>query len=805
MEFRRVWALRGPNFWANFPVLEAELDLGPYKDQSSDEMPGFNDRLKSWLPSLVEHRCSVGERGGFFQRLERGTYLAHILEHVALELQTLAGSDCGYGRARELDEEGVYRVALQYEEEALGRECLETGRRLCLAAVHDRPFDVAAELKSLRSLSYDVRLGPSTAAIVRAAKARSIPIRRLNRESLVQLGHGAQARRICTAESDRTAAIAEAIAQDKELTRELLRAVSVPVPMGRPVADAEDAWQAAVALGLPVVVKPQYGNHGRGVATNLASREQVLKAYAAAREESRYIMVEQFIEGLDHRLLVIGNRLVAAAIRQPAHVVGDGRSSVAQLVEDVNRDPRRSDGHSTVLSFIKLDTIGLEVLAEQGYSPDSIPPAGATVLIRRNGNLSTGGTATDVTDRVHPEVAARAVEAARVIGLDIAGVDVVALDISRPLEEQRGGIVEVNAGPGLRMHIEPTAGRPRPVGESIVEMLFPIGATGRIPLVGVSGHRGTVTACQWIERLLQRRLDGAASTGAASTGAASTGGPSTGGGSTGTGGRGGVGRVDATGAYASGRKLAGTDSSEWTRTRNLLLNPQVAAAVLEAGVPGIVREGFGADRLQIGVVTHCGSLDGRDLCGLGSEEKYVRTLRTVVDVVLPDGHAVLNADDPAVAAMAEKCKGGVIYFTREPDSPLVAEHLARGGRVVARRGGSLVFAAGGPATGTLGAEHGVSTRGMEDAGPWPAAALAAAVHASGGMICESAAERGGAESTAAQDDAAEAACDALLAAAATGWALGLEPAIVRQVVEEAGAAAPECGPLSDSRLSFANS
>ena len=794
MEFRRIWALRGPNYWANFPVLEAELDLGPYKDQSSDEMPGFNDRLKAWLPSLVEHRCSVGERGGFFQRLERGTYLAHILEHVALELQTLAGSDCGYGRARELDEEGVYRVALQFEEEALGRECLETGRRLCLAAVHDRPFDVASELKSLRSLSYDVRLGPSTMAIVRAAKARGIPMRRLNRESLVQLGHGAQARRICTAESDRTAAIAEAIAQDKELTRELLRAVAVPVPMGRPVTDAEDAWQAATQLGLPVVVKPQYGNHGRGVATNLGSREQVLKAYATAREESRYVMVEQFIEGLDHRLLVIGNRLIAAAIRQPAHVVGDGRSTIAQLVDEVNQDPRRSDGHSTVLSFIKLDTIGMEVLAEQGYSPDSIPPIGATVLIRRNGNLSTGGTATDVTDRVHPEVAARAVEAARVVGLDIAGVDVVAVDISRPLEEQRGGIVEVNAGPGLRMHIEPTAGRPRPVGESIVEMLFPAGANGRIPLVGISGHRGTLAAGRWIERLLARRLGGSAGgLSSASSGAGSV-----------------VGRVDATGAFAGGRKVAGNDSSEWTRTRNLLLDPQVAAAVLEAGVPGIAREGFGVDRLHLGVVTWCGALEGRDLCGLGSDEKYVRALRTVVDVVLPDGFAVLNADDPPVAAMAEKCKGGVIYFSREPDSPVVAEHLARGGRVVARRGGSLVFLACGSATGgsatgssatggsafgdasavgvsgTAGSRASTTMPGLagvtiEESGPWPAAAVAAVAALSG-----IATPPANGEAAAALDHAAEEACDALLAAAAAGWALGLEPAIVRQVLEEVG-------------------
>ncbi|MFO0817678.1 MAG: cyanophycin synthetase [Pirellulales bacterium] len=710
MEFRRVWALRGPNYWANFPVLEAEVDLGDYKDHSSEEIPGFNDRLKSWLPSLIEHRCSVGERGGFFQRLERGTYLAHILEHVSLELQTLAGSNCGFGRARELEEEGVYRVALQYEEEALGRACLETGRRLCLAAVHDSAFDIVHELNELKELAYDVRLGPSTGAIVRAAKARGIPIRRLNRESLVQLGYGARARRICTAESDRTAAIAETIAQDKELTRELLRAVAVPVPLGRPVVDAEDAWNAALELGLPVVVKPRYGNHGRGVATNLTTREQVTKAYATARDESRHIMVEQFIEGLDHRLLVIGDRLIAAAIRQPAQVVGDGKSTISQLVDEVNRDPRRSDGHSTVLSFIKLDAIGLEVLAEQGYSPESIPPAGATVLIRRNGNLSTGGTASDVTDRVHPEVAARAVEAARVIGLDIAGVDVVATDISRPLEEQRGGVVEVNAGPGLRMHIEPTSGLPRPVGESIIDLLFPPGADGRIPLVGVSGHRGVPQAARWISHIL------------AALGHR-------------------VGRVGEEGIVVGNRRQRDARDSEWTRTRDLLLNPEVTAAVFEAAVAGIVREGFGADRLQVGVVTWCGPLADRDLCGLESAEKYVRALRTVIDVVLPSGTAVLNADDPEVAAMAEKCKGSVLFIARDGASSTVAKHRGRGGRVVMEHSGSILLAEGDD---------------TQDLGPWRDV-LPSESHGDAGAL------------------------DGLLAAIGAGWALGASPDTLREL------------------------
>lgn len=696
MEFRRIRALNGPNYWANFPVLEAEVDLGPYKDRSSDELPGFNERLKSWLPSLIEHRCSVGERGGFFQRLERGTYLAHILEHVALELQTLAGSVVGFGRARELEEEGVYRVALQFEEEPLGRASLDAGRRLCMAAVLDEPFDVAAELERLQKLARQVRLGPSTFAIVKAAKARGIPVRRLNDESLVQLGHGARARRICTAESDRTSAIAEAVAQDKDLTRRLLRAVGVPVPEGRPVTDAEDAWQAALELGPPVVVKPQFGNHGRGVATNLVTREQVLKAYAAAREESRYLMVEQFIEGVDHRLLVIGGRLIAAAIRQPAHVVGDGRSSVRELVDEVNRDPRRSDGHSTVLSFIKLDAIGLEVLAEQGLDPDSVPAAGRTVLIRRNGNLSTGGTATDVTDLVHPEVAAQAIDAARVIGLDIAGVDIVARDVGRPLGEQRAAVVEVNAGPGLRMHIEPTDGSPRPVGEAIVELVYPPGETGRIPLAGVTGVNGRAIAVELLAHL------------AAADGTQ-------------------VGWTDERGVGLGPRRLQHPPASDGELARSLLLNPAVELAVCHVAPSSVIGEGLGYDRATVGVVTDLGPPEELDLAGLDSVEKYVRSVRSVIDVVLPHGCAVVNADDPLVADLAAGCRGSTLLFSRSGDSETLSRHRAAGGRVVCLRDDLLVLADSAGET-SLGSAVELFGRSFAEL-PWSLDGLLAAVGA----------------------------------------------------------------------------
>jgi cyanophycin synthetase len=663
MDFRRIWTLNGPNYWANFPVLEVLVDLGDLRDRSSELIPGFNDRLRSWLPTLVEHRCSVGERGGFFQRLERGTYMAHILEHVTLELQALAGSSCGYGRARELEEDGVYRVAIQFEEEPLARACLETGRQLILAAVHDAPFDVAAEIVRLKEMAYDVRLGPSTFAIVKAAKARGIPFRRLNRHSLVQLGIGAKARRICTAETDRTSAIAEAVAQDKELTRLLLKSAGVPVPDGRTVASADEAWEAAQALGLPVVVKPQFGNHGRGVQTDLRTREQVAKAYETARAESEYLMVEQFIEGIDHRVLVVGDRMIAAAIRHPAHVIGDGTSTITQLVAEVNRDPRRSDGHSTVLSLIKLDPIGLEVLVEQGFTPDSVLPQGRVALIRRNGNLSTGGTSTDVTDRVHPEVAARAVEAAKIVGLDIAGVDIVAVDIRRSLEEQRGAIVEVNAGPGLRMHIEPTEGEPRPVGDAIVEMLFPRGETGRIPLVAISGTRGRNTTSRLVAHLLRatNRI---------------------------------VGLVTTHRVMVGDRCSDLPGQSESAAARCLLLNPIVEAAVFAVGAETIGREGLGFDRCDVAIVTDLGPVETLPMFGLETLENRVRLDRSVVDVVLPQGAAVLNADDPLVVEMAPACKGSVIFVSRDPQSPLLAAHRERAGRCVFVRDGAIVLASG---------------------------------------------------------------------------------------------------------------
>ncbi|MDX1948496.1 MAG: cyanophycin synthetase [Pirellulaceae bacterium] len=663
MKINKVLALRGPNIWANFPCLEVWCDLEELKELSSELIPGFNERLMSWLPTMIEHRCSVGERGGFFQRLHRGTYMAHILEHVTLELQTLAGSNVGFGRARETNTDGIYKVAIEFIDETLARAAVDTGFRLIQAAVSGEAFDIAAEIERLRAIKHEVSLGPSTAAIVNAAQARGIPHWRMNTGSLVALGFGAKQRRILTAETDRTSAIAESIAQDKQLTRTLLRGVGVPAPEGEPVSSGEQAWEAAEEIGVPVVVKPRFGNHGRGVTTNLTTREGVLAAYENARREEEDIVVEKFAVGHDHRLLVIGNKLVAAARRDPPQVRGDGWRTIRELVDEINRDPRRSDGHATMLSLIKLDPIAIRVLAEQGYSPESILPAGQIAVIRRNANLSTGGTATDVTDEVHPTIVEQAIDAARVIGLDIAGIDVICQDIRRPLAEQGGIVCEVNAGPGLRMHLEPSEGRPRPVGEAIIDMMFAPGENGRIPVVAVTGVNGKTTTTRLVAHILA--VNGKT-----------------------------VGMTCTDGIYIGSKRIDSGDCSGPKSARNVLNNPQVEAAVLETARGGILREGLAFDRCDIAVVTNIGEGDHLGLNDIDTLEKLAKVKRCIVDVVAPTGAAVLNAADPLVAEMAGKCPGQVVFFDRNHENPLLAKRRAEGGRAVFARDGFLVVADG---------------------------------------------------------------------------------------------------------------
>lgn len=661
IEFTNMVMLRGPNIWAYRPVIEAWVNIGALEDFPSNLIPGFSERLTAWLPTLIEHRCSIGERGGFLQRLQQGTWAGHILEHVTLELQSLAGMPGGLGRARETSTRGVYKVIVRAWHEPVTRAALFLARDLVMAAIEDRLFDVEAAVEKLRVMVEDLRLGPSTACIVEAADDRGIPTIRLSEANLVQLGYGANQRRIWTAETDRTSAIAESVSRNKDLTKSLLQACGVPVPEGVLVTSVNEAWEAALEIGLPVVIKPCDGNHGRGVFTNLMTRQEIETAYAVAIDEGSGVVVERFIRGDEHRILVVGGRMIAAARGDAATVVGDGVSTIRELIQlQLNSDPRRGSDEDHPLNRISLDSAALLELTRQGLAADSTPTAGTPVLIQRNGNVSI-----DVTDEVHPSVAAAVELAARVVGLDIAGVDLVADNISAPLEGQRGAIVEVNAGPGLLMHLKPAAGQPRPVGQAIVDHLFPQGEQGYIPVVGITGSKGKTSVARIVASLLQ--LNGQY-----------------------------TGLACSDGLYFGRRHAQKTDGANWEAGHRVLMNRAVHAAVIENGSRSILTDGLAYERCQIGVVTNIDETDLLPELYIDDADQLIKVFRTQVDIILPDGAAVLNADDALVADLAPLCDGEVIFFSLNADVSVLAEHRTAGGRAVFLRDAQIVLSVGWP-------------------------------------------------------------------------------------------------------------
>jgi cyanophycin synthetase len=616
-------------------------------------MAGFEARLRALFPAIgVLH-----PEGG-----SGDVSLAHVLQMAALALQAQAGCPVTFARTTATTDPGVYQVVVEYSEEAVGRQAFEDAQRLINAALGQGEFDAEAAIANLRELDEDERLGPSTGSIVDAAVARDIPFRRLTRGSLVQFGWGSKQRRIQAAEIDSTSAVAESIGQDKDLTKRLLHAAGVPVPLGQPVDTVEEAWEVALKVGLPVVVKPQDGNQGKGVTVNITDRTQLEEAYRNAADYGT-VMVERFLPGHDFRLLVVGDQLVAAARREPPQVLGDGQHTVRELVELVNLDPRRGEGHATSLTKIRLDDIAVARLAMQDLTPDSVPSKGQRVILRNNANLSTGGTATDVTDDVHPEVAARAIAAAQMVGLHICGVDMVAETVLRPLEEQGGGFVEVNAAPGLRMHLAPSYGKPRNVGQAMVDRLYTHGDDGRIPVVAVTGTNGKTTTARLIAHLF-----------------------------TAQGLR--VGMTNTDGVYVNGRQIDSGDCSGPKSARNVLLHPEVDAAVFETARGGILREGLGFDRCQVAVVTNIGAGDHLGLNYITTVEDLAVLKRVIVQNVATTGYAVLNATDPIVAAMASACPGKIIYFASDRHHPVMATHRAQGHRTVYVDGDSIVAAEG---------------------------------------------------------------------------------------------------------------
>jgi cyanophycin synthetase len=658
VQVRSVRALRGPNLYAYIPALHIVMDIGPYDELPSSIFPGFTERLITWLPGLEQHECSVGRPGGFIERLHRGTYLAHITEHVTLELQGMMGFNVSYGRARGTGERGVYNVIIAYGEEEAGRAAFDTALRLTLAAMHDQPFDLEYEINRLNDIADEYRLGPSTGAIVKAAKKRNIPVLRLTPTgSLVQLGYGVYQRRIQASETSHTSAIAVEMCQEKTLTNRMLSTVGVPVPDGRVVFSEDDAWLTAQDIGLPVVIKPEDGNQGKGVSVNLNTEEEVRRAYGLALEvRGGNVLVEQFIQGHDYRLLVINGKLVAAARREPAQVVGDGTHTVKELVDIVNRDPRRRPGHSSALTRINLDESAKLVLSQHGLTETSIPAAGEVVVLRKNSNLSTGGTSIDVTDIVHPKNARIAELAAQILALDVAGIDIVCQDIQRPLGEQGGAIVEVNAAPGLRMHISPAEGQPRDVGVPIVEMLYPENTPSRIPIISITGTNGKTTVTRLVSHMYETAhwLTGMTCT---------------------------------DGVYINKERIMTGDCSGPKSAQAVLLHPYVEVAILETARGGILREGLAFDACSVGVVTNI-SADHLGLGGINTLEELAKVKQVVIEAVDKNGSAVLNADDPLVAEMAAATNARVFYFSLDPNNQIIKSHLTDqwGGAVIVEDG-----------------------------------------------------------------------------------------------------------------------
>ena len=684
IEFLNFIALRGPNLWTYRPVMEAWVDIGVLEDSPSNTLPGFNERLTTLLPTLIEHRCSYGELGGFLKRLEDGTWPAHILEHVTLELQNLAGMPGGFGKARSTSRRGVYKVAVRSWHEDITRQALLYGRDLVMAAINATAFDVPAAVTHLAQMADRLLLGPSTQAIVEAAtaKQRRIPAIRLSEGNLVQLGYGIHSRRIWTAETDATSAIAESISGDKALTNTLLRACGVPVPEGSIIKSATEAWEGAQSINAPVVIKPVDGNHGRGVSVNLSRREDIEAAFTLAQETARGsdVLLERFIPGIEHRLLVVGGKLVAAARGEEAWVVGDGQSTVQQLIDlQINSDPRRGTGEASPLNLIQGDPAVALELTRQGAAIDAVPAAGKRLLIQRNGNV-----AFDCTDDVHSDTIALAALAARIVGLDIAGIDLVATDIAQPLATQGGAIVEVNAGPGLLMHLKPATGQPRPVGPAIVDYLFPAEAddhtSGRIPLVGITGSAGngnivgdiagdTTLTAQILDHIL-RLTDQA------------------------------TGLACAQGVFLGTLPVATQSLSPAAAAQTLLINRQTEIVVIENSIETMLNEGLAYDRCQVGIVTALDAADVLPAYHIDTPERLFNVVRTQVDVVLPGGVAVLNADCPLVRDMAELCDGEVILFAAGTaddvaSAEAIAAHRAKDGRAVLMHAGMILLVTGG--------------------------------------------------------------------------------------------------------------
>tara|TARA_B100001287_G_scaffold151992_1_gene127916 strand:- start:712 stop:3375 length:2664 start_codon:yes stop_codon:yes gene_type:complete len=649
MKIIDIKTMQGPNYWSvrrhNLTVMV--LDLEEMEQFPTNKIDGFGDRLKEMFPSMYSHRCSVGTAGGFFQRVEEGTWMGHVIEHIALEIQTLAGMDVGFGRTRTYGEEGVYFVVFNHMVGKVGKYAAKASFRIAEALIAGESYDLDEDIMNMKEIRQNEGLGPSTGSIIKEAEARDIPWIRLNRYSLCQLGYGANQKRIQATVTSQTSNIGVDLACDKEETKDLLEQAEVPTPKGDIIRTERGLEEAVDYVGFPLVIKPVNGNHGRGITTNINSLDEALIAFKEAKEVSRLVIVEKFITGEDHRLLVIDNKLVAAAKRTAAHVIGDGKSTIEELVAEVNKDERRGYGHEKVLTEIDINSLTIELLKEKNMTPKSVPSKGEMVKLKSTANLSTGGTAEDITELVHPYNVFMAERISKIIDLDICGIDIMAHDLTKPLNESGGAVLEVNAGPGFRMHLQPTSGLPRNVGGHVVDMLFPPGSTSRIPIIAVTGTNGKTTTTRLIAHIAKMKGKK-------------------------------VGYTTSDGVYIQNRLLMTGDCTGPKSAEFVLKDPTVNFAVLECARGGLLRAGLGFKKCDIGIVTNVAG-DHLGLKGIHTIDQLAKVKGVIPETVHKDGYSVLNADDDRVYSMRNNVESHVALFSMDEQNPRIKRHSSRGG------------------------------------------------------------------------------------------------------------------------------
>lgn len=642
--------MRGPNYWSirRHKLIVMVLDLEDMETKPTNMIPGFSERLKAMFPSMYSHRCSEGCEGGFFMRVDEGTWIGHVIEHIALEIQTLAGMDTGFGRTRDYGEPGVYNVVFSYIEENAGRYAAKAAVNICEALIAGVAYDMSDDIQQMRELREAQRLGPSTGSIVEEAVSRGIPWIRLNKYSLCQLGYGANQKRIQATVTSETSSIGVEIACDKEDTKFLLQQAEVEVPKGQIISRESSLEEACRYVKYPLVIKPIDGNHGRGITVNINTYEDALEAFHAAKKVSQKVIVEKFITGEDYRLLVINHRLVAAAKRSPAHVIGDGKSTVKQLVDQVNSDPRRGYGHENVLTMITINDLTKTIIAAKGYTEESIIPIGEKLVLKDTANLSTGGTAEDVTDIVHPANVAMAERISKIIDLDICGIDIMTSDISQPLSDTNGAVLEVNAGPGFRMHLAPTKGLPRNVAAPVVDKLFPKqGDTGRIPIIAITGTNGKTTTSRLIAHMA--KMSGFR-----------------------------VGYTTSDGVYIQNRMLMKGDCTGPASAEFVLRDPTVNFAVLECARGGLLRSGLAFSQCDVGIVTNVAA-DHLGLKGIHTLDQLAKVKAVIPETVMPSGYAILNADDELVFNMRKNLTCKIALFSMDENNPHIKALQRKGG------------------------------------------------------------------------------------------------------------------------------